>query len=87
MHIVAVQFNTGDVKLDGDSSGLLGIYLSGNWGTVSHVNFSKGTADVVCHQLGYSGALNFSVANGTLMYVPTLHACVRARANARPYII
>ncbi|KAL5469521.1 hypothetical protein EMCRGX_G030784 [Ephydatia muelleri] len=62
---VAQALNTGDLKLDGDSSTsdkVLKIYLSGQWGTISYANFSKGAADVACHQLGYSGAVNFRVS-------------------------
>eukprot|EP00731_Ephydatia_muelleri_P017941 Em0010g1039a len=62
---VAQAQNAGDLKLDGDSSTsdkVLKIYLSGQWGTISYANFSKGAADVACHQLGYSGAVNFRVS-------------------------
>lgn len=73
--VVAQALNTGDLKLDGDSSTsdkVLKIYLSGQWGTISYANFSKGAADVACHQLGYSGAVNFRVSTVNSTYVPTL---------------
>ena len=64
-----VAQNTGDLKLPNDGAGPLQIYMSGRWGTISAVNFTKSAADVTCHQLGYSGAKTFSSTSRTIMYV------------------
>lgn len=51
-----------DVRLvDGSSpsEGRLELFYSGEWGTVCSASFTIVEANVVCRQLGYSGALTY----------------------------
>ena len=42
------------------TSGRVQIYMS-SWGYIcDNIYFTNSEADVICHQLGYSGALNYS---------------------------
>ena len=42
------------------SSGRVQIYMN-NWGYIcDNLDFASTEADVICHQLGYSGALSYS---------------------------
>ena len=42
------------------SSGRVQVYM-GDWGYIcDDVDFTTAEADVICHQLGYSGALSYS---------------------------
>ncbi|XP_033114304.1 lysyl oxidase homolog 2-like [Anneissia japonica] len=53
----------GDVRLFGGYSGNQGTleaYLYGNWGTVCSYNWNKVASDVVCRQLGYDRAEDWS---------------------------
>ena len=43
----------------GGSAGRLEVFYSGVWGTVCDTGFNKTTADIVCRQLGYDGAMSF----------------------------
>ena len=71
--------NTGDLQLpNGAGPGMLQIYMSGRWGSISAVNFTKSAADVACHQLGYSGAKTFNSSSSTLMYVNYSYRVCRA---------
>ena len=51
----------------GGSGGRLGIYHNGFWGTVCDRGFGQTDADVVCQQLGYSGAYQYGNV-GSLRY-------------------
>ena len=42
------------------NGGLLEVYCNGQWGTVCENEFDDTTADVVCAQLGYTGAHRYS---------------------------
>ena len=43
------------------SSGIVQIYYSGSWGNIcDDSSFGSDEADVICHQLGYSGASSYS---------------------------
>ena len=43
------------------SSGIVQIYYSGTWGNIcDDLDFGFTEADVVCHQLGYSGASSYT---------------------------
>ena len=69
----------GDIRLvTGKSvtllSGRVEVYLNGAWGTVCDNNWDMNDAKVVCHQLGYSGAISahkgarFGAGKGPIHY-------------------
>ena len=44
-------------------SGIVQIYINGQWGNIcDDIYYSQYEADVICHQLGYTGASNYSRA-------------------------
>ena len=45
------------------SSGTLEVFLKGEWGTACATGVSKGDADSVCRQLGYTESLSFGVTS------------------------
>lgn len=63
------QSNQGDLRLAGgnSSAGRVEIYLDGMWGTVCDDYWGIEDANVVCRQLGFTGA---SVAYGDAFFGP-----------------
>ena len=55
----------GDIRLVGSSTarGRLEIYLNSQWGTVCDDGFDEAEAQVVCHQLGYTGYITYGTAS------------------------
>ena len=54
----------GDIRLVGPDTyaGRLEIYLNSQWGTVCDDGFGGIEANVVCHQVGHKGYLNYGAA-------------------------
>ena len=50
------------------NSGIVQIYHDKNWGNICEDSyFGAKEADVICHQLTYSGASNYSTTTDTIM--------------------
>ena len=61
--------SNGEVRLAVDglatgeyTSGRVQVYYKGQWSNICSSGFGKTEAHVICHQLGYDGANNFSTA-------------------------
>ena len=44
------------------SSGVVQVYYGRSWGSVCASTWTATEADVVCHQLGWQGAMNYGLA-------------------------
>uniref|UniRef100_A0A1X7UFK0 SRCR domain-containing protein n=1 Tax=Amphimedon queenslandica TaxID=400682 RepID=A0A1X7UFK0_AMPQE len=44
------------------SHGIVRVYFNSGWGNICDYSYSQSEANVVCHQLGYSGASSYSTA-------------------------
>ena len=56
------------------SSGIVRIYYNKGWGNICNRNktWGQSESDVVCHQMGWSGASSYTTALNSIGYVVTL---------------
>ena len=57
-------------------NGIVQVYYSNQWGNICRQSFGSVAADVVCHQLGYTGGTSSTAGNSEYEFLSIVHVCI-----------